>query len=280
MKDTIAQMLEVLVNLYGIDILTDNRRIKGVLAEVFRSDDYKKCRNLLGIALADMDAFSRLKSLSSGEFLAADTLAAEMQDDFDILPTSASAVMEAVSAMAGSAVLRIEQPATPIITATNPSDNATNLDVASITADMPVITFGNYHWIVLKSERKRVLLITLNAVAMRDWPNKVLAIHNFDMRRYLNTTFLSTFEQNERKRIIKDDQKHELVFLLDVGEASLYFHSDADRAAQYQGENCLWWLTDGYIQPSGGIVAYPNKLPVFDSDKMAGGVRPAMWVRK
>jgi len=280
MKDTIAQMLEVLANLYGVDMLMDTKRIKGVLAEVFRSDDYKKCRNLLGIALADMDAFARLKSLSGGEFLAAETLAAEMQEDFDILPTSANAVMEAVSAMAGSAVLRIEQPVTPIITSPAPANSPANLDAASITADMPVIEFGNYHWIVLKSERKRALLITANAVAMRDWPNKVLAIHNFDMRRYLNSTFLGTFDPSERKRIVKDDQKHELVFLLDAGEAVLYFHSDADRAAQHQGENCLCWLTDGYIQPSGGVVTYANKLPEFDSDKMSGGVRPAVWVRK
>ena len=281
MKDTIAQMLEVLANLYGVDMLMDGKRIKGVLAEVFRSDEYKKCRNLLGIALADMDAFSRLKSLSGGEFLAAETLATEMQEDFDILPTSANAVMEAVSAMAGNAVLRIEQPVTPIIASpTAAADNPTNPDAASITADMPIITFGNYHWIVLKSERRRALLITANAVAMRDWPNKVLAIHNFDMRRYLNSTFPGTFEQSERKRIVKDDQKHELVFLLDAAEASLYFHSDADRAAQFQGENCLCWLTDGYIQPAGGVVTYANKLPEFGSDKKSGGVRPAVWVRK
>jgi len=278
MKDICTHMLEALINLYGTDILTDAARLKQAMAEVFRSDEYKKPRNLLGIALLDLNAYARLKSLSGGEFMAADVLASQMHADFDIASSSAQEVMEAVAKIAGTTVLQITHPVAPII---SPPDAAKPRDVGlPLAANLPVITFGNHHWLVLKSVRRKLLVITQNAVAIRDWPNRVLSVHNFDLRRYLNTDFLGAFTADDRKLIIRDDSKHETVFLLNCNEAELYFNTDADRAASYQGENCICWLTDGYIQPSGAIVAYPNKLPVFDSDKMPGGIRPAMWIKK
>jgi len=264
MRETIKHMLETMLSLYGEDIF-GQARLKPIMNELFYDADYKKPRNLLGIALGEMNAFMRLKSLSGGEFMAVDTLITEMHEDFDITKETAKSLMQAIGEVASASVLRVDSNRTPIIGLTREGDLS--------AANSSEIVFGKYIWNVLKVENGRMLVITQDAIAERDW-GRTASWENCDIRYFLNNQLIGTFSSEERAQILQCTSGDSLI-LLDAGEAAAFFTDDITRKTKNNSE---WWLRPasinlGYVSGEGKIL----KATMGDMRKQKG-IRPAMWL--
>ena len=278
-KDTIKHMMETLINLYGADIFAEEAKLKIAMAELFSGESYKKSRNLLGIAVGQMDAYNRLKSWVNKEFLATDALAREMHEDYDIIAETAETVMGAIGEVAASSVLRIDEPKAPIIGL--PNTSSVTAEPAAPADNPHAFFFGGYTWRVLAGDKKRLLIITENIVTQMDWGGmRFRDLRTSDIYRYLNGAFLSSLSANEHKRILRQSQN--TAFLLTREEAVTYFHSDTDRIALHEGAAAKWWLTDKHFL---GLPHYvsetgkPNSANNTDLDKPMG-IRPALWIKK
>jgi hypothetical protein len=269
-------MLETLINLYGADIFAEDMQLKMVMDELFSSDSYKKSRNLLGIALGQLGAYSRLKSLGGKEFMAVEALTKEMHEDFDIIAESAKAVMEAIGEVAASTVLRIDGPKMPIIGLASQVENS---ETAVAPPDNPdAMLFGKYRWRILKSEKKHLLFIAEDVIICRDW-GKEHKWHYSEIRGYLNGAFFNSFSPDEQRQILPMGLIGN-VFLLTSGEANAYFHSDSDRIAKHAGKDVDWWLRperDNHLDyiTAAGRLAEGSYSDICNEIK---GIRPALWV--
>jgi len=277
-KDAIKQMMETLINLYGADIFADERQLRTAMAELFSSDDHKKIRNLLGIALGQMGAYGRLKSWANQEFLATDAMAKEMHEDYDIMAKTTALVMEAIGEIVAASVLQVDQPKAPIIGLPNVDDSAEN---AVVLDDSPsTFVFGGHRWRILAGDKRRLLIITETAVAFMDWGGmRFRDLRTSDIYRYLNGAFLSSFSAEEHRRILRQSQN--AAFLLTREEAVTYFHSDADRIISHEGKGAKWWLIDKHFLGLPHFVSEagkPNKANNTDLDKPMG-IRPALWIK-
>ena len=267
------------MNLYGADIFAENKnaQLKMVMNELFSSNHYKKSRNLLGIALGQLDAYSRLKSLGGKEFMAVDALAKELHEDYDIIAESAKTVMEAIGEIAALTVLRIDEPKIPIIGLCDGNEISETAAIPLDLDDSNAIFFGKYRWKVLKSEKKHLLLIAENVIICRDW-GKELKWHYSEIRGYLNGAFFNSFSPDERRQILPMGLSGS-IFLLTSSEANAYFHSDSDRIAKQGDSNADWWLRpegDNHLDyiTKAGKLAKGSYRDICNETK---GIRPALW---
>jgi len=275
-KDTIKHMLETLISLYGADIFSKPNELRKVMNELFASDTHKKSRNLLGIALGEMDAYSRLRSLRQGEFLSTEALAKEMHDDYDIIAETTVMVMEAISEVAAASVLRIDEPRAPIIGLQNRDTSTT--EVNAVQDDVETIHFGKYRWRVLTASGKHQLIIATDIIMLRDWGKE----HRWpycEIRGYLNGAFFNSFTPDERRQI----QPHGLtgsIFLLTSSEANAYFHGDADRIIRHGDDNVDWWLLSSERNRL-DCVTKAGRLDNGVHDDICNetkGIRPVLWL--
>ncbi|MFD2033969.1 DUF6273 domain-containing protein [Belliella marina] len=68
-----------------------------------------------------------------------------------------------------------------------------------------MITFGNYSWLILELEDNRKLIVTKDIIELR-WYHTIFVDVTWaesEIRRYLNTDFYGTFNQNEKEKIIQ-----------------------------------------------------------------------------
>ena len=164
-----------------------------------------------------------------------------------------------------------------------------------------IIKFGNYEWYVLKVFGEFALLITVDVIIMRAFneSGKDAEWMECDLRKYLNTEFLSTFNSDEQARIFPartDDKFSEIeanaknrigksiahkVFLLSVYEARDYFGSDNDddRIALYDDKAVEWWTRTSYKH---GVCCIDNEGHYNESSSTNVsnniGVRPAIFI--
>jgi len=249
--------------------------------ELFGNEDNKKSRNLLGIALGDMQAYSRLRSWVNQEFLATDALAKEMHEDYDIIATTTETVMAAIGEVAASSVLSIGDAKTPILGLPE-TDAPAAQPTAQPIGDVETIAFGSHIWRVLKTEKKRRLVVTQDIVAHMGWGEmRFNDIQTSDIYRYLNGVFLDSFEAGERKKILSASRS--LVFLLNREEAVTCFHGDTDRIAQQEDTNVEWWLVPNqhrepfhYVSKAGEPTIVSNNNDIHKPR----GIRPALWIKK
>ena len=166
------------------------------------------------------------------------------------------------------------------------------------------ITFGEYQWRVLDVQDGKALIITDTVIEKRAFTTETAGSSwgESALRNYLNDSFYNQFNAEEKARIIEttimtagiksafidapgDETTVDKIFLLSVDEAERYFKNDKDRAT-----DSSWWLRsyayydshasvdiDGEIDSSGGM-HMDNTGTLTDSNLVANGVRPAMWV--
>ena len=68
-----------------------------------------------------------------------------------------------------------------------------------------IIPFGNHLWRVLDLQDSCALIITKNVICGREYHRMFAPVtwETSEIRRYLNSTFLDTFSESDRERIIK-----------------------------------------------------------------------------
>jgi len=85
MEDTIRQVLRAIKNAFGVSVFSDPVQFKAALKDVRIGTDAKPIRNLLNIAVCDMQSYSRLElAKSSNNSFIIDNLVSEMSSDYRI----------------------------------------------------------------------------------------------------------------------------------------------------------------------------------------------------
>lgn len=175
-----------------------------------------------------------------------------------------------------------------------------------------IIHFGEHKWRVLKiNDNGTALIITQEIVSKMAYHNRKIGItwERSDIRRYLNTTFLSKFTDSQQQLISvteisnKFNEKHltpgghptfDKIFLISIDEAQKLFANNIERTARQGNENSWWWLRSPGIHEdhaafvySGGSISLDGEVSVYTYlgqtgirfvGYRVGGVRPAMVV--
>ena len=101
MKTEIRQALQTLENEFGKGIFGNPRQFKGALADAAAGAEGKRVRHLLGVAVCDMKAYTRMEAGLAGNPFMVDNLAAEMASDYMIDKAAARMAIECVAEMLG-----------------------------------------------------------------------------------------------------------------------------------------------------------------------------------
>ena len=183
-----------------------------------------------------------------------------------------------------------------------------------------IIQFGSHKWRVLDIQGNYALIISENIISHRMYHNTNQAVtwETSDIREYLNSTFLNTFNETDRARIretiiINNDNPwlgtnggentKDKIFLLSIEEVVRYFgdsgqlenspdgvswiwdeYSETRIAQDITGSASWWWLRSPGFSPFGAASVSGNGIlsvhgsDVFWSGGAGGGVRPALWL--
>jgi hypothetical protein len=161
--------------------------------------------------------------------------------------------------------------------------------------------FGGYDWLVLDVQDGKALLLSDKILEGRKCHNsglKKITWEKCSLRSYLNNDFYNTLGADAKAQIVetqiinKDNPKYKThggantidkIFLLSIEEAETYFREKAERVAYLlDGANSLWWLrspgggrglTVSFVLSSGGI------CDTGIDENIAGGIRPALWLK-
>jgi uncharacterized protein YkwD len=121
MKNTIIQALQDIFNIYGEGAFTNPFQFKNTLGDVFgnrgvASSEAKRLRNLLTIAVVDMQAYTRMKeALAKNELHIISNLISEMDRIYDVKEESAKIVMGCIALLLGNKIPATNpQPPAPV----------------------------------------------------------------------------------------------------------------------------------------------------------------------
>ena len=281
MNQTAKEILTTIQNLFGDEIFHEPGKLKAAMADLFAGDGYKKSRNLLNIAFADLRAYSRIISLERTSPLIIDILSKEMSRDYDILEPSARAVISCIGEIAG-----ITPSDEPFVI--SPAHKI-HLTEPLVIGD--VVFFGKHYWRVLKVNEIQATVICEEIIGFRryDHHDKCRDWLSSELRQYLNETFYNKFTPADRARImpIKNDHSHDPerstidnISLLHPSDANILFDDNIDRICKYNKNPCSWWLLSdpGTNSRNATIVTTTGKI----SDLAAaaeGGIRPVICIK-
>ena len=273
----------------------------------------KKLKNLLRIALIDMDAYKRLSDYED-EFVI-DDLICEMDIEFSIHKSDATEVICATAEFLG-----ID---------TSEFSHARMQKMSNVyNKDRDKVFFGNYEWIVLEEETDKMLILTKDIVAdnipyHREYEEVTWA--GCDLNKYLNDDFYNKFSPEDKQRIIAEtvitpsnpwygtfggESIKSAIFLLSIEEIVKYFGDsgqlkkpardhviddqyNTERIAYKEDNKTSWWwlrspgatsndaafvAADGRISLLGDGVDYISI--VFGGGAAVAGIRPALWLSK
>jgi len=112
MEDTIRQVLQEIKNAFGVSIFNNPEQFKSALKDVQIATNAKPIRNLLDIAICDMQAYSRLESASnsSDRSFVLGNLISEMSSDYKIDKHNTQIVIECIAELLGYNRSNISRP--------------------------------------------------------------------------------------------------------------------------------------------------------------------------
>lgn len=119
------------------------------------------------------------------------------------------------------------------------------------------VHFGSYDWYILEKQKDKMLLITEKVIEKRAYHNTETKVtwETSDIRKYLNHTFLDSFTESERNRIIEvvNENKYnqwygteggrstnDKIFLLSIEEVVDYFGDSGQLERKNKNEGCGW----------------------------------------
>ena len=179
--------------------------------------------------------------------------------------------------------------------------------------------FGGHNWRVLVVEDGKALLLSEQVLERKQYHSQKVAVtwKSSTIRKYLNTEFLETFSQADRKRILEtkvvtnnDNPWYgtqggaattDKIFLLSLEELVQYFgdsgklknrsgqddYSFSDQYSQSRiaytkdGTGSWWWLrSPGHFTNHAALVITDGVVGVNGlSVSRISGVRPALWLK-
>ena len=311
MKDIINQALQEIKGIFGEAVFANPTQFKNGIGDILGGmglpvSEATRLRNLLGIAIGDMRAHTRLKeALAKNESYVFGNLVYEIEKNFDVKPASAQVVMECIVELLG------HQP--PARTTQDPGPFA-------LPAAESRIKINNHDWLTLDQQDGKVLLLYKHIWDIRPY-NKENGNTNWakcTLQKELNNEFYNLIEPSARAAISithtkatknpwfgtgggEDSYNH--IFLLSIEEIVKYFGDSTQlknknprnqyciddqfnpaRIALNAGEPAAWWLrTPGDYNDAAAYVNEHGVVRVsgaFARADSAGGkgVRPALWL--
>ncbi|MCL2841253.1 MAG: DUF6273 domain-containing protein [Defluviitaleaceae bacterium] len=293
MYDAMSDALQTIYGRFGSDIFGNPNRFVSALNDLVTGVDSGKVKNLLRIAVCDLNAFTRLhKATQTGDIYAALKISKEMSDDFMLPIEISTEIVNRIASLAGFHPVSAEAlpsnqiPPTAIRHSTSASQASSN-----------IVRFGKYDWRVLSVQNGRALMLCEKLIIKMPFHNVLTNItwENTSLCKYLNTVFLNTFTKIEQSRIMNKN-----IFLLDIDEVLQYFGDSGQaksgktliddrfnivrKAIGIDGLPAWWWLrssgedTDfaAYVSVSGMI--HMDGFLVNIAGGAGGGVRPALWL--
>jgi len=112
LKATIRQVLQTISEHFGASVFTNPKQFKSALEDApINSGDGDTVRNLLRIAVCEMQAYSRLKmALAGGNFFAIDNLPGEMSSKYMMDKAAAQVVIECIAELLGHKPASVSAP--------------------------------------------------------------------------------------------------------------------------------------------------------------------------
>jgi hypothetical protein len=171
-----------------------------------------------------------------------------------------------------------------------------------------IIPFGDYDWRVLDVQDGRALIITENIIEKRPFNDDdnhkggtLIMWSDSELRSYLNNEFYSSFNANDREKIIvtinqnpdnpwivsgEDADTEDYIFLLSLEEVMQYFGGDIgllydnrlDEPIPFEEEGfpTRWWWIDDERQGTSRIIDEYNSARIAYDDN---GEAQAWWLR-
>jgi hypothetical protein len=180
-----------------------------------------------------------------------------------------------------------------------------------------IYKFGAYDWRVLDVQGDRVLLVSKDIIAKKEYSESPMAAtwEICTLRKWLNEDFLHKFSEVDQSRIVITTNINEnnqwsgtnggrgtqdRIFLLSISEVVRYFGDsgqlknrnpkseyyiqdqfNSERIAKYSNSKSWWWLrSPGCYRFGAALVNEVGEL-VVDGNHVhlnSGGVRPALWI--
>ena len=178
-----------------------------------------------------------------------------------------------------------------------------------------IISFAGRDWIVLANNSNRAKILSVDITERRPsyYTHPKAPWTSSELRSYLNNTFLNTFRDSDRVRIletvINNPNNHwfassggantqDRIFLLSIEEVVKYFGDSRQlenrpngagsindqfnlaRTALFNGQATCWWLrSPGRDSLSAAGVCHTGRIQMECLDVAYGGVRPALWLQ-
>jgi len=311
MKNMIKLVLDELINLFGDAVFQDPEQFKSSLETALEKQkitpiEAKRTRNLLGIAIIEMDVYSRIKTaIAKREYYIIDRLVLEMDKNFDIKRKSAEIVIKSIAEMFDTrSVEKKEIPA----------------EVGKMPSIGDTVQFSDYTWKVIDTKDKYALILSEKLIEKRWYHDKPVSTtwEQCSLRKYLNGMFYNTFSAEEKSRIKLTKLENsnnpwfntkggkatmDRVFILSVEEIVKYF-GDSGKLTQSVGAEFMlsdeyndnriaydmdskvswWWLrTPGNSEGDAAYIYIDGHIVVMGiytgySGGGGGGIRPALWL--
>ncbi|MCL2604642.1 MAG: DUF6273 domain-containing protein [Defluviitaleaceae bacterium] len=274
-------------------------------------------KNLINIALDEMDALTRLRDSSSRNMQTdVNNLARELCKKYFIEENAARMVIESIAELLGYVPPADCETCAPLILVDSVKINDT-------------VAFGDYNWRVLDVQNDMALLLSAYIIEQRAYHPCYEGVtwETSKLRAYLNSDFIERFDEAEKGHIVETllnnppnlwydinggNDTRDRIFILSLEEVDKYFGDsgdyankrrkkydggkwvsdekgwilsngfDNDRAAEHNGLASFWWLrSPGYSEYTIAYVSTTGNIPL-NGDRVCigrGGVRPAMWVK-
>ncbi|MCL2500541.1 MAG: DUF6273 domain-containing protein [Defluviitaleaceae bacterium] len=274
-------------------------------------------KNLINIALDEMDALTRLRDSSSRNMQTdVNNLTRELRKKYFIEENAARMVIESIAELLGYVPPADCETCAPLISVDSPEINE-------------VVIFGDYTWRVLDIQDDKALLLSTFIMEQRAYHPCYEGVtwETSKLRAYLNGDFIERFDEAEKGHIVETllnnppnlwydinggSETRDRIFILSLEEVDKYFGDSGDyankrrkkydggkwvsddngwilsnefdnsRVAEHNGLASFWWLrSPGYSEYTIAYVSTTGNIPL-NGDRVCigrGGVRPAMWAR-
>jgi len=258
-KTEILKALQDLKNDPNIDngiFATPQRLLSALNDTLAQKQNAKKLKNLLRIAIIDMEACQKLSSTKDN--FVVNNLINEMNTDFSILKNDAIEVICAIAEFLGadtSGAIQVQQTVQQPITQQAVQQVATMQSV--YTKNGNKVVFGGYTWLVLEESADRMLILTEDVIeTQKQYHSEYVAITwaDCDLNKYLNNEFYNRFNAEDKKRILVEPvvtnknpwygtdggrARKDPIFLLSIEEVVKYFGDSGQLKKGARNDGCI-----------------------------------------
>lgn len=151
------------------------------------------------------------------------------------------------------------------------------IEIYNLFGEKDVVYFGKYNgtpiaWQILDTLEHKVLLITQQPIDEMAYNTEYKSIdwENSSIRKWLNEEFYNTFDENEKSKILKNDNDN--IFLLS--------NEDIKDYKKLKNANSSWWISSNGDEKTKAMYVTANGTVSTNGDIVTKlhGVRPSIWL--